>query len=178
MIRVPQLVEGALAVTLLLGLAIPVWAEEATGTIRTVHSDKNEVVVKGIVKDSTYRLNRDSWVTLDGRKSKLTDLQEGDRAHIFYEKGEGDKVIVNGVRVIRKASETSGTIKNVIADKNEIILKGVVKDSTYHIDKDATVWINNKERTLTDLREGDTVYLTYETRNEQYFVSEARCYRK
>ncbi len=74
MIRLPK-VRMALALFALLGLAFTASAEEDKGTIKSVFLDKNEVVLKGILSDTTYDINKDAKICLDGRKASgvLTD---------------------------------------------------------------------------------------------------------
>jgi len=178
MTRLPKLCLGVLA--LLFTLAGPALADDTKGTVRSVNGERNEVVLKGVVNDATYPLRKDAWVILDGRKVKVTELKEGDRAQISYEKVGNDNVAF-GVRVLRNASEAHGTIRHVIADKNQIVLKGLVKDTTYNMDKGAKVYINLKDHNLSDLRENDDVYVTYlrgGPNNDVYTVTEIRCVRK
>jgi len=178
MTRLPKLCLGVLA--LLLTLAGPALAEDTKGTVRSTNAQRNEIVLKGVVNDATYPLRKDAWVILDGRKVKLTDLQEGDRAQISYEKVGSDNVVY-GVRVLRNAAEAHGNIRHVIADKNQIVLKGLVKDTTYNMDKNAKIYVNLKEANLSDLRDNDDVYVTYlrgGPNNDVYTVTEIRCVRK
>jgi len=173
MSRLSNLYAGVFAVAFLLALAAPVLADDVNGTIRSVNGEKNEIVLKGIVSDTTYQLAKGAWVVLDGRRCKVTDLKEGDRAQVNYEK-KGNDMIASGARCLRKSSETSGTVRFVIADKNELVLKGALKDTPYFMDKDVTIYIDQKQRNFTDLKEGDVVSLTYEQRGDQFMVSEIR----
>jgi len=54
----------------------------------------------------------------------------------------------------------------------------VIKDATYQLDKDATIWVNGKQGQLADLREGDHVRVTYEQRGEQNVATEVTLKRK
>lgn len=161
---------GALVV--LLGLGIHVHAEEtAKGKIKNADTTRNEVVLKGIVKDTVYELNKDSRVWLDGQPSKLADLKTDDQAVVTYEK-KGEHMIASDVRALRNAKETTGTVRSISADKREIVLKGIVKDSTYELNKDGTVWAETKKGTLSDIREGDQVLITYQLRGERMFAAD------
>jgi len=177
MMHLPKYFVGALAMALLFALARPASAEEAKGTVKMVNADKNEVVLKGLLKDTTYNVAKDAVVILDGRKCSLASLNEGDRAAIAYLK-DGERLVASEVRCLRKADEAQGTIKSVTTEKNEIVLKGTFKDTSYFLDKDTTVWINGKAGTLSDLHVGDVVTLTAEKRGDQLMVSEVRCTRK
>jgi len=173
MVRLPQFCVAMLALALTVGLTTPVHADEAKGTIRTVKADKGEFVIKGVLNDTTYELAKGTIVFLDGKKSKLEDIQEGDRAVVLYSK-VGDRMQATEVRCTRKATETTGTVRSVASDRNELIIKGVVKDSHYKLEKGATVWINGKMGQLADLREGDNVILTYETRGNDMILYDVR----
>jgi len=177
MIRLPQLFVGALALVLLMSLATPVLADETSGTVRGVNVETNEIALKGVLKDTTYRLNKDAWVTIDGRKAKLADVKEGDRARISFENKPG-ALMASWAQCLRNAQQTTGTVKHVIADKNEIVLKGVLKDTTYYMEKNPAIYINNKESNLSDLREGDQVTLTYLNQDNRSVVTEIRGLRK
>ena len=70
------------------------------------------------------------------------------------------------VRGLRKCQEATGTVRGTLAEKNHLIIKGVLKDTTYHLEKDATVWVNGKKVNLADLRENDAVRITFEERGD------------
>jgi len=173
MLQRSKLFVSVFAATLLLALAAPVFADETNGTVKATFPDRNEIVLKGILGDTTYQLTKEAWVILDGRKCKLADVKEGDRAHISYDKKE-NKMIAHGARCLRKASETTGTVRFVIGDKNQLVLKGVLKDTAYFMEKDVKIYIGTKEHNFSDLKEGDQVALTYETRDNQPMVSDIR----
>ncbi len=169
MIRLPNIRLG-IAMLLSIGLATFASAEEAKGTIASVNAASAQVVIKGVVSNTIYDLSKDARVCLDGGKAKLGDLRDGDQAVIEYKKS-GNQMIASEVRALRKASETTGTVRNVNSENSQLVLKGVVKDTTYHLEKNATVWINGKEGRLADLREGDQVRVTYESRGDQLMAA-------
>jgi Cu/Ag efflux protein CusF len=175
--RLP-IVRLAVAVAFVLGLAGVVSAEETKGTIRAVNPDKGEIVVKGILSDSTYELNKDARLCLDGKKAKVGDLHEGDHVTIEFLKAGDNRLRAAEVRALRKATETTGTVRGAMSEKNQLILKGILKDTTYQMEKDAMVWINGKEGKLADLREGDQVRITYEQRGDQLMAAEVTLMRK
>jgi Cu/Ag efflux protein CusF len=150
-------------------------ADETKGTVKSVDAGRNEVVLKGTIKDTIYELKRDANVFLDGVKANLTDLKEGDKAQITFEKrGEHNEAIY--VRALRKCEETTAKIHEIANGKNEITLKGTVKNTTYELGSNASVWIGNKKMALTDLKVGDEVRVTYEKRGDRFFATEV--YRK
>jgi Cu/Ag efflux protein CusF len=156
---------------LVLTMSAFAWADETKGTIKTVDEGRREVVLKGLVKDTIYELNKDAMVWLDGTKSKLADLRADDTAHITFEK-KGDHMMAIYVRVLRNAKDATGTVRSVSSQKNEVTLKGLVKDTTYELSKNTTVWINRKQVTLADVREGDEVRITYEQRGDHLIAAE------
>jgi Cu/Ag efflux protein CusF len=177
MIRLSRISLGVIAFAVLLAMPRLVLAEDTKGTVRSINADKNEVVLKGLLKDTTYGLNKDGNVFLDGRKGKIADLREGDRAHIIWNK-QGEQMMASEVRCLRKASETTGTVRSVAADKQEFVLKGVIKDTTYRMEKDGNVLVDGRAGALADLKEGDNVIVTYETRGSDLMVSEVRITRR
>jgi len=154
---------GALA--LLFGVSAMVYGDEAKGTIKNVDTARNEVVVKGVVKDSVYELNNDATVWLDGARAKLADLKADDRIVVLYEK-KGEHMMASSVRGLRNTQETRGTVSDVLGDKREVTLKGTIKNTTYELIKSGTVWIVGKTGALTDIRQGDEVLITYEQRGD------------
>ena len=165
------------AVALVLTSAGFLSAEETKGTIKSVDTEKKEVVLSGLLRNTIYELNKDSQICLDGVKSKIDDLKEGDQAVITYEK-KGEHMIASEVRGLRNAQEATGTVRGTFADKREVTLKGLVKDTTYELNKDATVWLNGTKAALTDIREGDQVMITYQQKGNHNMAARVRATRK
>lgn len=133
--------------------------------------------MKGAIRNTIYELRKDAYVGLDGMKSNLAALREGDTVVINYDK-QGEHFMANEVRGLRDAKEASGTVRSVFNDKHEITLKGVVSDTTYELKKDGSVWINNNTSKLSDVREGDQVLVTYQQKGDHYMASNVRITRK
>jgi len=152
-------------------------AEETKGTIKTVDTTRNEVVLKGIVKDTIYEVGKDAYVTLDGVKAKIGDLRETDRAVIVYDK-KGEHMVATEVRGLRDAQEASGAVKSILAEKKEVIVKGLVKDTTYELNKDATILIQGKQASIKEIREGDNVWITYVQKGNHNMATLVRAERK
>jgi len=146
-------------------------AEEAKGTIKLVDKERREVVLKGVVSDTRYELNKDATCWLDGVACKISDLAPDDRAVIVYEK-KGDHLMAMQVRGLRKAQESTGTVHDVFGEKREVTLKGTVKNATYELKSDATVYIDGKKANLSDIRPGDTVTVTYEPRGDKMIAND------
>jgi hypothetical protein len=128
----------AFALALLLTCTGYASAEETKGTIKSVDTGKHEVVLSGTIRNTIYELNKDGFVCLDGVKSKLADLREGDHAVIVYDK-QGEHFMASEIRGLRNAKEATGTVRGTFGEKREITIKGVVKDTTYELDTNATV---------------------------------------
>jgi hypothetical protein len=156
---------------ILLASSTIVLADEAKGTIKNVDTGRSEVVLKGVVKDSIYELNKGSMVWLDGFRCKLGDLTAEDRAVVIFNK-TGDHMIASSVRGLRKAQETTGTVNDVFNEKQQVTLKGTLKNTTYDLTKAATVWIDGKRGKLNDIRAGDQVLVTYEQRGDHYMAND------
>ncbi len=151
---------GTLALALVFGLAMNARAEETSGTVKAVDATKAQIVLKGLISDTTYNVNKDAAITLDGVKSMLADLKEGDHVTLTY-RNNGGQMAATDIRGLRIAHEATGTVRSAFADRNEIVLKGLLSDTTYNLDKGATVWLNGKESTLAAAREGDQALVTY-----------------
>lgn len=155
----------------LLGLTAIIQADETKGTIKAVDTTRREVILKGVVSDSTYALNKDASVWLDGVRCKLSDLAADDRAVINYDK-KGDRMMVAMVRGLRKAQETTGIVNDIYGDKREITIKGTIKNATYELKKDGTVYVEGKLGNLKDIRAGDQVLITYEQHGDRWVAND------
>lgn len=82
------------------------------------------------------------------------------------------------IRPLRKSETTSGSVRRVMADKLEFVLKGIPKDTTFRLEKDAIVLLDGKEAAFSDLRAGDQVIVTYEKRGNDLMASEVHITRR
>jgi hypothetical protein len=100
--RLSTLMLGVLALVLVLGLALPVIADEASGKVKTVNGDKNQFVMTDAGgKDLTITLNKDGKVFINDKAGKLSDLQAGDEVKVTCEI-KNDQHHASEVRVTRK----------------------------------------------------------------------------
>jgi archaeosine-15-forming tRNA-guanine transglycosylase len=166
---------GALGLMLMLDAAV--LAEETKGTVKSVNPNRNEVVLKGLVSNTVYELKKDANVWIDGVRSKLTDVRADDSAIVVHEK-VGEHFMASQVRVLRNAKETTGSVKEVFGDKKEITVKGAVKNTTYELNKGGTVFLENKLASVTDIRAGDEVMITYEERGDHYMANDITVLRR
>ena len=76
------------------------------------------------------------------------------------------------------AAEAAGKIKTVAADKGEFtILDNNQKNWTFHLTKDAKVFINDKEAKLADLQADNEVTITYTDDGGKLMASQVKCKR-
>jgi len=136
-----------------------------------VDAGRNEVVIKGVVKDTVYGVEKNAAVWLDGARVKLSDLKADDRAVIYYEKS-GDQLMASSVRALRKAEEATGTVRSTFGEKREVVIKGTVKDTTYELNKDAVIWSSGKQVKISEIGEGDEIRVTYEQRGDHRMVND------
>lgn len=159
------------ALALVLGVAQCVKADDAKGSVKSVDTERSEITLKGIVKDTTYDVEKDAVIWIDARRSKLADLKADDRLTISYEK-KGEHLVATYLRGLRNSEEASGTVSETFAEKNELIIKGIVKNTTYEMTKDAAFWIEGKKATLKDIRAGDEVRVTYVHRGDHWMAND------
>jgi Cu/Ag efflux protein CusF len=77
------------------------------------------------------------------------------------------------------AAEAKGKIKTINADKNEFVVTDTDgKDWTFTLSDEAKVRLNDQDKKLSDLKEGDEVTVTYEKKDDKMMVSNIRCDRK
>jgi uncharacterized surface anchored protein len=103
MMRVSRLLP-LVVLALLLGLTIPLQAAEAKakGKVKNVNSDKNEFVMGDQDgKNWTFHCDKDCKINLNGKESKLADLQADDMVEVTYSK-QGEQLNAREVRCTRK----------------------------------------------------------------------------
>ena len=102
MIRILRRFAPVLALLAVFTLASAALAVDAKGKVKTVTADKNEFVMTDDTgKSWTIMVSKDAKVQLNGKDSKLADLQADDEIQISYDK-DGDKLVANSIRATRK----------------------------------------------------------------------------
>jgi Cu/Ag efflux protein CusF len=112
---------------------------------------------------------------LDGVNAKLSELKDGDQATSIYEK-RGEHMQASDVRALRNAQEATG--RGIFADKTKITLEGAIRDTTYELNRDGTIWVNGKKSALRDLREGDQVIVTFQKKGDHLMATRVISTRK
>jgi len=98
MVRFPKVLVIVLVVGGLLALATPASAAETKVTIKSVDSDKREIVCKDKDgKEWTFMMEKSGKVQLADKEGKLNELKAGDEVTVTYDK-EGDKLIAREIR--------------------------------------------------------------------------------
>jgi hypothetical protein len=101
-IRILRRFAPVLALLAVFTLASAALAIDAKGKVKTVTADKNEFVMTDDTgKSWTIMVAKDAKVQLNGKDSKLADLQADDEIQISYDK-DGDKLVASSVRATRK----------------------------------------------------------------------------
>jgi hypothetical protein len=101
-IRILRRFAPVLALLAVFTLASAAFAIDAKGKVKTVTADKNEFVMTDDTgKSWTIMVAKDAKVQLNGKDSKLADLQADDEVQISYEK-DGEKLVASSIRATRK----------------------------------------------------------------------------
>jgi len=177
MMRLSTLVSVLLALLILVVVTPPVKGDTdtdqqtATGTVKSVSTKNNQLVLTIKDNDQTFRLSDSAKVRVGDKDAKLDDLKTGDKVTVTYRMQ---------ARAIRSAKgmHLHGQIKSIDADKNELVLtdaKG--KEHTFTLDKDAKVWVTSKESKISDLKKGDRVGVRYEKSGDDLKAQRIRAHR-
>lgn len=77
------------------------------------------------------------------------------------------------------AGDAKGKVKSVDPDKQEVVITDDdAKNWTFHLDKDAKVFLNDKETKLADLQPGAEASITFEKKADKLMASVIRCTKK
>jgi Cu/Ag efflux protein CusF len=98
LIRLPALT----IMVLVIALAFPVLGSETTGKVKSVDTDKNQLIFTDkALKEWTFHLSDSGKVYINDKEMKLADLKSDDEATVTYEKKD-DRMLVSEIRVVRK----------------------------------------------------------------------------
>jgi hypothetical protein len=102
MIRSKHLLMCVLALVMTVALALPAFAAETKGKVKSVDYANNKLVFTDVNgKDWTFTFNKDAKVLLNDKEMKLSDIKENDDATIIYEKKD-DNLNASEIRATRK----------------------------------------------------------------------------
>jgi Cu/Ag efflux protein CusF len=145
--------------------------QTATGTVKSVSTKQNQLVLTIKDNDQTFQLSEDAKVQVGDTDAKLADLKTGDKVKVTYQMQ---------ARAIRSAKGTylRGQIKSIDTDKNELVLKDAKgKEYTLTLGKDSKVWLAAKESKTSDLQKGDRVVIAYEKSGDEMKAQRIRAHR-
>lgn len=75
--------------------------QELKGKVTAVRTHKNELVVSESFKNWTFQLASGGSVYINGRESKLGELQEGDNATVTFDR-QGERLLASVIRCTRE----------------------------------------------------------------------------
>jgi len=76
------------------------------------------------------------------------------------------------------ADQLKGKIASIAPGKNEIVVTESFKNWTFQLDKDAQVFLNDRQCKLSELQAGDETIITFTRQGERFSASVVRCMRK
>jgi Cu/Ag efflux protein CusF len=174
--RLNRWVLGVPALALLAGLAVQALAEKparrdqgmsnAQGKVERVDADRHQLVLKNAEgRELHFQVGKDAHVRVNGRDSTLAGLKAGDEVNVNYQ------ALAREVRSGERAAgeqHARGTVQRVDAGNNRVVVKdNEGKEWTFEVGKDARIRVNEKERTLSDLKAGDHVAIRYAKEGER-----------
>jgi len=92
---------GVLVLALLLGMTLPVFADQLQGKIASINPDKNQIVITENFKNWTFQLDKGVQIFLNDRQCKLGELQAGDESIVTFTR-QGERFLASVVRCMRK----------------------------------------------------------------------------
>ena len=102
MIRTKHLFMCVLALVMVVALAVPTFAAETKGKVKSVDEAASKLVFTDVNgKDWTFTVNKDAKVFLNDKEMKLSDIKENDDATVTYEKKD-DALNASEIRATRK----------------------------------------------------------------------------
>lgn len=87
-------------------------------------------------------------------------------------------LLVLGLTGAVRADDSSGKFKEALADNSTFTVTEGDQEHTYQLAKDAAILIDAQIRTLSDLKAGDMVQITWENRDGRRLASMVTCNRQ
>lgn len=165
--RLPKWLTLVLAVTLVLGVALPALAADETGhgTIKAISPDQKAFSLTDLNgKEWTFFFADQAKIRINDKEAPINALKPGERVDLtFYKKG--DKFYAKEVRAGTSAArgeEGRGRIKSIAPDhKSFVVTDPNGRDWAFLFANDLKVRVNAKEAQLNDLKVGDDVQVNY-----------------
>jgi Cu/Ag efflux protein CusF len=173
--RLPKWLTLVLAMTLVLGLALPALAadEQGRGTIKEISPDHKAfrlVDLNG--KEWTFLFDNNAKVRINDKEAPASALKPGEKVDLtFYKSGNSyyAKEVRTTTSAAKAGEEGRGRIKSIAPDQKSFVLADLNgKDWTFLVDKDLKVRVNGKEAQMNDLKVGDNVVLNFVGKGKEH----------
>jgi Cu/Ag efflux protein CusF len=182
--RLPKWLTLVVAMTLVLGLALPALAadEHGRGTIKAVSPDhKGFSLIDLNGKEWNFLFDTNAKVRINDKEAPASALKPGEKVDLtFYKSGNAyyAKEVRAATSAAKAGEEGRGRIKSIAADRNSFLLTDLNgKEWTFLVDKDLKVRVNGKEAQFTDLKVGDNIVLNFMGKGKEHVAKEIRADR-
>jgi phosphotransferase system IIA component len=144
----------------------------ARGKIEKLNADQHQFTLKDDNgRELTFYAGRNARVDLNGKESRLADLQQGQEVTVTYRQmltdiraGEQNAQTDNtqqGQRQQEQGQQVRGQIQQVQAAQHQLRLRDQNgREHTFQIGQNAQVQVNGRNGTLADLQQGQQVTAT------------------
>jgi Cu/Ag efflux protein CusF len=166
--RLPKWLTLVLAMTLVLGLALPALAadEQGRGTIQTIAPDHKAfrlIDLNG--KEWTFLFADNAKVRINDKEAPASALKPGEKVELTFYKS-GNSYYAKEVRAKTSAAQAGeegrGRVKSISPDHKSFVLTDLNgKEWTFLVSKDLKVRVNGKESQFNDLKVGDDIVLNF-----------------
>lgn len=145
----------------------PVEKEEVTirGSVVSVLSDAKQTYLTVKDRDNNqkaYVVDSKTVITVDKKTGKTSDIVEGQDIDLTIIK---DQIIALTVNVTSIEESFKGTVKSIVASTNKLTIEyedaksRTKKNLELSVDKNASIYLNDKKADLYDIKVGDSVDL-------------------
>jgi hypothetical protein len=98
MTRMPKWTYAFLTLALVLGLAMPAFAADTKGVVKTVTAEKSEIVVTIAGRDYPFQVAANAPIKLGTQAGKLNDLKPNDAVTVSFTQAENKLIATQIVR--------------------------------------------------------------------------------
>lgn len=133
-----------------------------TGLVTSIDSQEHALAVKGwLFSKKSFNLGDTcAYQLLDKNPATATDLRVGQKVTVTYQDAHG---VLIADRVTQDPMRYEGMVKSMDADKHTLTLQRSGTDKTLHIADNCQIMLrNDKTGSLSDIKTGDHVTVTYE----------------
>jgi Cu/Ag efflux protein CusF len=98
MTQMPKCLYGVLALVLVLGLALPVFAADTRGVVKKVDAEKNEIVVTIQGRDYPFQVMANAPIKVGAQAGKLSDLKPNDQVMVTFSQADNKLIATQIIR--------------------------------------------------------------------------------